>query len=52
MFMLCVVSKDKQAKCRTIKTKKQEGIKYKQTTREYKKNYSRVHGLLCFSVVL
>jgi hypothetical protein len=37
MFVLCVVSKDKKAKCTTIKTKKQVQMTYKQSTR-YKKN--------------
>jgi hypothetical protein len=35
--LCCVVSKDKKAKCRTVKTKRQVKIKYKQSTREYKK---------------
>ena len=34
---VCVVSKDKKAKCRMIKTKKQVWMKYKQSKREYKK---------------
>jgi hypothetical protein len=29
MFVLCVVSKDKKAKCRTMKTKTQVWIKYR-----------------------
>ena len=37
MFVLNVVSKDKNAKCRTVKTKKQVWMKYTQSTREYKK---------------
>jgi hypothetical protein len=37
MFVLCGVSKDKKAKCRTNQTNKQVWIKYKGTTREYKK---------------
>ena len=34
---VCVVSKDKKAKSRTIKTKKQVRLKYEQSTREHKK---------------
>ena len=40
-FVLCVVSKDKKAKCRTIKTKTQVRIKYKRENN--KKNPS--HGM-------
>ena len=29
MFVLCVVSKDKKAKCRIMKTKKQVQMKYR-----------------------
>jgi hypothetical protein len=36
MFVLCVVSKDKKAKCRTIKAKTQIRMKYKHSIREYK----------------
>ena len=39
IFVLCVVREDKQAKCRTIKTKKQVRMKYKQNTGEYKKKF-------------
>ena len=37
MFVLCVVIKDKKAKCRTISIQKQVWMKYKQSTSEYKK---------------
>jgi hypothetical protein len=37
MFVLCVVIKDKRAKCRTISIQKQVWMKYKQITSEYKK---------------
>jgi hypothetical protein len=37
IFLLCAVSRDKKAKCRRIKTKRQVRMKYKQSTREYKK---------------
>ena len=36
MFVLCVVSKARKAKCRTVK--KQVRMKYKQNTRESKRN--------------
>jgi hypothetical protein len=36
--VVCVVSTDAKSKCRTIKTKTQVRIKYKQSTREYNKN--------------
>ena len=39
MSVLCVVSKDKKAKCRTIKTKKQVRMKYEQNKKEYKKSW-------------
>ena len=38
MFVLSFVSKDRKAKCRTIKTKKLVGMKYIQSAREYKKS--------------
>ena len=41
MFVLCVVSKDKKAKCRAIKTKKQV-----RSTREYKNNLTEGRGCL------
>jgi hypothetical protein len=43
MFVLCVESKDKMAKCRTVRTKKQARMKYKESTREYKRKYRRKH---------
>jgi hypothetical protein len=43
MFVLCVVSKRQKAKCRTIRTKKQVRMKYKQGIREYtKKNLDEI----------
>ena len=49
MFVLCVVSKDQKAKCRTMKTQKQSRIKYKQSTREYTpENSARVVGVSSF----
>ena len=38
MFVLCVVSKEKPANCRTVKTKKPERMDYK------KKNKKKNHG--------
>ena len=50
MFVLCVVSKDKKAKRRTIKTKKQVRIKYKT---KYKRIQKKIPmGLLEFSIDL
>ena len=37
MFVLCVLSKDKKAKYRTIKTKTETNTDEVQSTREYKK---------------
>jgi hypothetical protein len=34
---ICVVSKDKKTKCRTVKTQTQVQMKYKESTREQKK---------------
>ena len=47
MFVLCVVSKDKKTKCRTIKKKKQVWMKCR--VQENKKKSRRWHG--CLSVV-
>jgi hypothetical protein len=43
---VCVVSKDKNVKCRTIKTKTQVRMKYKQSTRECRK----IPPVACMSV--
>ena len=37
VFVLCVLSNDKIANCRTVSRKKQVRMKYKQSAREYKK---------------
>ena len=37
MFVLCVVQYRQTSKCRTLKTNKQVRMKYKHSTREYKK---------------
>jgi hypothetical protein len=49
MFVLCVVSKEKQANCRTVKTKKPERLDYK---RIQKKKNRRGHGGLLWVLCL
>jgi hypothetical protein len=40
-----IVSKGRKAKCRTVKTKKQERMKYKQSTTEYQKKNNVAEGV-------
>jgi hypothetical protein len=47
MFLLCVVSKDKKTKCRTVKTKKEVWMKCR--VQENKKKSRRWQG--CLSLV-